>query len=259
MSLPTIEKDIIELVQLFDGRISYKIEKDEQVIEYNSHDIYQSASLIKIPMLVEGFRQVEKNKIAFTQHVPFIQGDVAGGSGVLSALSNSLHLTVKDLLVLMTIVSDNTATNMLISLLGMENINTCMDDLAMKNTMLQRRMMDLQAAADGRENITTAADIVTCLKAIHKGDELLSSSRQQILEIMEKQQFCDKLPAMMGNEVKIANKTGSLDGVSHDAAIIRYGSETVYAAILTDQISSSEESRQLISQIGKLIYDDLVE
>ena len=76
---------------------------------------------------------------------------------------------------------------------------------------------------------------------------------------MEKQQFCDKLPAMMGNEVKIANKTGSLDGVSHDAAIIRYGSETVYAAILTDQISSCEESRQLISQIGKLIYDDLVE
>lgn len=74
MSLPTIEKDIIELVQLFDGRISYKIEKDEQVIEYNSHDIYQSASLIKIPMLVEGFRQVEKIKLLLLNMFPLFKG-----------------------------------------------------------------------------------------------------------------------------------------------------------------------------------------
>ena len=76
--------------------------------------------------------------------------------------------------------------------------------------------------------------------------------------IFEQQQIKDKLPSQMGKGVRVGNKTGNIRGVAHDAAIIRSEKETVYVAVLTEDFTSEEESRQIISKIGKLIYDELM-
>lgn len=78
------------------------------------------------------------------------------------------------------------------------------------------------------------------------------------MRVFDNQQLRDKLPSLMGKGVKVASKTGGIRGVSHDCAIIRSETQTVYAAVLTEGMKSEEESRQVISKIGKLIYDDMV-
>lgn len=259
MSLQSIEQKLLSLIEAFDGRIAYKIENNEgESISYHKDEIFQSASLIKIPMIIEGYRQAEKKKIYLNQPLTIPRNEVTRGSGVLHTLSDKVMLTVEDLLTIMITISDNTATNMMMTLLGFDELNQCMAELGLKNTVLQRRMFDFQALKEGRDNTISADDTVKCLKAIHTGDFLTKESQEKILEIFEQQQIKDKLPSQIGKGVKVGNKTGSIRGVSHDAAIIRKETQTVYAAVLTEDFASEEESRRIISEIGKLIYDDLL-
>lgn len=259
MSLQSIENNILALVDSFDGRIAYKIENsDGESIAFHEEESFQSASLIKIPMIIEGYRQSEEKKIYLNQPVTIPPNEVTGGSGVLHVLSNKIFLTVEDLLSLMITVSDNTSTNMMMTLLGQDEINQCIKDLGLKQTVLQRRMQDFKALKEGRDNTISAADTVTCLKAIHTGDFLKKENQEKILRVMDNQQLRDKLPALMGKGVKVASKTGGIRGVAHDCAIIRSEGQTVYAAVLTEDMKTEEESRQVISKIGKLIYDDMM-
>lgn len=259
MSLQTIEKKILALVESFNGRIAYKIENsDSESIVYHEDESFQSASLIKIPMIIEGYRQSEAKKIYLNQPVTIPPNEVTGGSGVLHALSNKVFLTVEDLLTLMITVSDNTSTNMMMSLLGQEEINQCIKELGLKKTVLQRKMLDFKALKEGRDNTISAADTVTCLKTIFTGDFLKKESQEKILRVFDNQQFRDKLPALMGKGVKVASKTGGIRGVAHDCAIIRSDKQTVFAAVLTEDMKTEEESRRVISLIGKLIYDDMI-
>ena len=260
MSLQSIEQKILSHIETFEGRIAYKIENDKaESIAYHEDDSFQSASLIKIPMIIEGYRQAEKKKIYLNQPLTIPRQEVTRGSGVLHTLSNQVMLTVEDLLTIMMTISDNTATNMMMTLLGFDEINQCIQDLGLKQTILQRRMFDFQALKEGLDNTISAADTVTCLKAIHTGEFLSKESQEKILDIFDQQQIKDKLPSQIGKGVKVGNKTGSLRGVSHDAAIIRSETQTVYAAVLTEDFTSEEESRRIISEIGKLIYEDLMD
>ncbi|PJN86886.1 serine hydrolase [Bacillus sp. mrc49] len=259
MTVQMIENDILALVDAFDGNIAYKIESGfGDMIGYQEEDSFQSASLIKIPMIIEGYRQSERKNIYLNQPVTIPPNAVTGGSGVLHALSNKVFLTVEDLLTLMIMVSDNTATNMMMSLLGFDEINRCIQELGLKNTILGRKMQDFKALKEGRDNTISAEDTITCLKAIHTGDFLTKESQERILRVFDNQQLRDKLPSLMGRGVKVASKTGGIRGVSHDCAIIRSETQTVYAAVLTENMKSEEESRQVISKIGKLIYDHMM-
>ncbi|MFJ7639216.1 serine hydrolase [Peribacillus sp. NPDC097206] len=259
MSLQTIEHKILDAVGSFDGRIAYKIENsDGESIAYHEDESFQSASLIKIPMIIEGYRQSEEKKIYLNQPVTIPPEEVTGGSGVLHVLSNKVFLTVEDLLSLMITVSDNTSTNMMMTLLGQDEINQCIKDLGLKQTILQRKMQDFKALKEGRDNTISAADTITCLKAIYTGDFLKKENQEKILRIMDNQQLRDKLPSQMGKGVKVASKTGGIRGVAHDCAIIRSDKQTVYAAVLTENMKTEEESRQVISLIGKWIYEDMM-
>lgn len=255
LSIALLERDIMELVLQFDGRVSYKIVEGKQTIEYNSLETFQSASLIKLPILMEGRRQIDKGLLDPAERITMKDAVRTGGSGVLQSLSDDAVLTVEDLLTLMITVSDNTATNLLIDRIGLEEINQCMTDMGLGQTMLQRRMMDWKAAASGLENITSASDMAECLRLLETPGFLQEQSRKKCLKILKHQQFLDKLPAKMGSKKTYAGKTGSLDTCSHDIGTIWFENHTVHAAILTDQMSSQEESRLLISEIGCLVYN----
>ncbi len=259
MSLQSIEQNILELVEKFNGRIGYKIESDSgESISHHEDESFQSASLIKVPMIIEGYRQAETKQIYLNQPLTIPRFEITRGSGVLHTLSDKVMLTVEDLLTIMITISDNTATNMMMNLLGFDDINECIKDLGLQNTILQRRMFDFKALKDGRDNTTSAADMIVCLKAIHTGDFLTKASREKILFVLEQQQITDKLPSQMGKGVRVGNKTGNIRGVAHDVAIIRSETQTVYAAVLTEDFASQEDSRQIISKIGKLIYDEMM-
>lgn len=238
------------------GKAGAAIEIDNDCFYFNHEEVFPSASVIKVPILIEALRQAESANIDVNESIQIRHR--VGGSGVLQALSDQVIVTVKDLMTLMITVSDNTATNMMIDLLGMDAINTTIKNMGMQKTVLQRKMMDFSAIERGLNNLTSPADIVTCLKVMNQGDFLTAKSRKLALEIMHAQQFHDKLSAMIDTEaIFVAGKTGSLPQVENDCAIFKWGNKTAYVAVLMDQLEDSYSGRRVISKIGKYLYDSL--
>src|SRR5207302_7943808 len=125
-------------------------------------------------------------------------------------LSLSAYATV------MVVGSDNTATNVLIGVLGMNAVTASMNALGLTETKLRRHMLDLAAARRGDENVSTPAEIVRLLEAIWKGDGLSASSRQEALALLEKPK-ASRLRRALPPGVEAADKPGELEGVRVDA------------------------------------------
>jgi beta-lactamase class A len=247
-----LEDRVKQWLEQFDGKIGLQIEMGEKIIEQNSQEVFQSISLINIAILIEAYRQSEERQIYLNQPITIPIHERVGGSGVIHALTDKIFMTIEDIIALMLIVSDNTATNVLISLLGQDKINGCIKELGMDKTVLNRKMMDAEAIEEGRDNYTTAADMLAALKTINEGTFLTKESSRKILAFMRKQPFTGKLSAMMDLEkVSVA----SISGCMYDCAIVTYAEKTVYVAVLTDGLSTEEEGRHLFTEIGKLVYE----
>jgi beta-lactamase class A len=240
------------------GRIGVAIEIEGKSFYHQSGEVFTSASVIKIPILIECLRQSELGLVDLNQWLSIPAK--AGGSGVLQALSADVRLTIKDLMTLMIIVSDNTATNVLIDLLGMESINKTMKEMGLQDTVLNRKMMDFEAKRRGLDNFTSPRDMITCLKIINEGDYLSALSRQTALAIMSHQQFQDKLLGMIdADKIFAAGKTGSLPGVENDCAVFKFREKTAYVVVLMDKLEDVYAGREMISRIGKIVYNHLVQ
>ncbi|MGM0851178.1 MAG: serine hydrolase [Bacillota bacterium] len=258
MNEKLLEERILDTIDKSIGRVSVAIDLPSYSIQINNDTPYSAASLIKVPIFLEGFRQAEQRNIDLNETVMVPKEDRVGGAGVLSTLSENISLTVEDLLTLMIIVSDNTATNLIIDRLGSDAINNLCNFLALKHTKLSRKLMDFQAIEQGYNNFTSASDIITCLRILDQGQLFSEQSREKMLYILNQQQFDTKLPARMDREkVFIANKTGELPGVEHDCAIVRSQEKTAYIAVLIDELGENESARDTIAKIGKFLYDYL--
>jgi beta-lactamase class A len=254
-----LEARIHELIKGSAGRISLHIELPAHCIKVHSDVSYSAASLIKLPILLEGFREIQEGLLDPHEIIPLIQKDKVGGAGVLSQLSSHARMTVHDLLTLMIIISDNTAANLLINRLGMDSINGMCRLLNLHETKLNRKLMDFDALKSGVDNYISAADAVNCLKAIDNGDFFQLKSRESMHGILHNQQFWQKLPGRMDrNLVYTANKTGELPGVEHDCAIIRYNHQTIYAAVFIDELTDNSTGSRLITKVGEYLNDYLM-
>ncbi|MFS0903879.1 serine hydrolase [Priestia aryabhattai] len=238
------------------GLIRIHIEGEES-IQINSFIKQRAASTIKLLLAIETFRQIDEGILALTSVIQRTEKNTIGGTGVLRALPLLVHIKVEELLTLMMIVSDNTATNELISLVEFEKINECAKNLGLKKTVLNRYMMDETAVKRGIDNYTCASDVVKCLREIYEGNLLQKSSREKIIRMLERQQFQHKLPARIGPAFQVANKTGELQGAEHDSAILIRGNETYYAVVLIDGLSDNEQGRRLIADIGYLLSSNI--
>lgn len=245
----------------FHGRIGLAIEiEDRKPIYLNSQDIFQSASLIKIPILLSVLLANHKGEIDIQQQFTISNDNKVGGSGVLQALSKGLTLCVKDLMTLMIIVSDNTATNLLIDLVGIEAINATFQDMGLKQTKLNRKMMDFAAIKPGKDNLTTPEEIIHCLRLVNQFNEHFGIAGLNLAkDSLKHQQYREKLPALVDEDkITVFNKTGELSNVEHDCAIFDCQGRIGYVAVLMDTLTDQETAKQTIRNIGKHISDFFV-
>lgn len=252
-----LKEKIQEELNGFHGRIGLGIDiGDTKPIYLNSQDVFQSASLIKIPILLSVLLAHNKGEINIQRPVTISNENIVGGSGVLQALSNGLTLSVKDLMSLMIIVSDNTATNVLIDLLGIEAINATFKEIGLEQTKLNRKMMDFAAIKQGIDNQTTPEEMIHCLKLVNKFKHFGIDGRNIARDTLKHQQFRDKLPALVNEDkIMVFNKTGELSNVQHDCAIFDYQGRIGYVAVLMDRLDDQETAKQTIRKIGKHISD----
>ena len=227
-----LQKQLDTIASDLDGVLGYvalEITSGER-FERNANEVFPLASTIKLAILYELFKQFEEGRVKLDEVRPLEKRHVVGGSGVLAELT-APALSFRDHAILMIMLSDNTSTNVLIDTLGMDNVNGRMRGLGLKTLQLRRRMIDLDAARRGDENVGSPADVARLLLAIHRSEGLQKESREAILGILAKPKTSALRAAIPGG-IRVANKTGSLEGVAADAGIV-YLPELPYVLVVT--------------------------
>jgi len=252
-----LENKIKEFLKSINGNVSVVIKNlnNDELIKINQECVFPSASTIKLVIMSELLRQVKENKLNLDQTIILSDKMKTSGDGILKELNTGHEFTLQEILLLMIIISDNMATNILIDIVGMDNVNRMARKLGLKKTKLQRKMMDSVAAKSGRENYTSAYDMFRILELIYKGENIDKYHSNIMLDILKRQQAGGRLNLYLPEGILMANKTGSLDKLEHDVGIIYLPNCVYIICVLTNEINSNKDGREIIGNISKMVYE----
>ncbi|MCP8967953.1 serine hydrolase [Ectobacillus ponti] len=237
----TWQREIEHLLQKAGGKVSCIVQGDLQ-FEYGANVVHRAASLIKLPILAAALQQLD-----MSERVPCAA--LGKESGLAAAFSPEAALLIEDICLLMMAVSDNAATNWLIERLGMPALQR---EAASRGMVLGRRMLQSPAEAGG-DNLCSARQVAGLLAEMDS-----SPLRDSFYKPLLAQQLRQQLPGLLEyRDVVIANKTGSLQGVLHDAARLQAGGKTVYIAVLMSELSDVAYAAYLQARIGQIVADQL--
>ncbi|MFN2448223.1 MAG: serine hydrolase [Candidatus Baltobacteraceae bacterium] len=220
---------------------------------YNMHQVMPAASTIKIPIMVEVFRQMEEGNFDLNRRVELLEGDRDWGSGAIAGSPVGSSYAVSALLTQMITVSDNTAANMLIRLVGRRHINQTMQRLGLDHTMLTDSI-HTEGWSVRLTLRTTPSDMVGLLAKMAKKQLVDRWSSQQMIDILEHQEINTLLPEPLP-AIPIAHKTGSFDDTLNDVGIV-YADQPYVIAVLTTNLSSLPAGRQFIRRVSKMAYSN---
>ena len=270
-----------------------------QRIDVDAGRVFPLCSVLKIPVLVEAFRQIEEGLFTLDDRWQLTTAEKNLPSGILVFLDDGLAPTVRDLLILMIIISDNTATDMVMNRLGAGSVTNTMQSLGLTDIyvpMTIRQIFDdLLPSADptqdmlalataprnrtgrsyslGPDNdVGTPAALTELLARIWRGELVSRAACDAMLDILLKQQLNDRLPRYLPPGTRCAHKTGTLPGIRNDSGII-YASGTSHVAVTLfsrwdddavadDPIANKETPIAIDSafgRIGRLLYDTFSE
>jgi beta-lactamase class A len=235
--------------------IALKDLKTGQTLFLNEREVFPQASSIKIAILFEMFKQAEEGRLKLDEFIALDEGRKVEGSGVLFHLGRpSLSLSVRDLAVLMVVLSDNTATNLLIDKVGMEAVNKRMDALGLPKTRLRRKMMDLKAAGEGRENVSTPREMMTLLEKIWKGGVLEEPLRKDFFAVLAIPKD-SPLRSGVPEGVEVAEKPGELEAVRCDSGIVALPGRPYVLCVMTTYLKRDADGNPAIAGISRLVYE----
>lgn len=223
-------------------------------------EVFTSASLIKLPVMVTVLQQADAGTLPLSRRLTVRGAERVGGAGVLAELADVPDISVRDLLTLMIIISDNMATNVLIDAVGMDAVNAGIAAAGLLHTQLRRTLMNTSAASRGLENRTSAADMARLLEQIATGHGLFDAveSYRHALAVLGRQQVNDLLPRYLPAEASLAHKTGTLDGIRHDAGIVSVdGRPVLVIAVLTQgfqERAAGCDATTLVGEAGRIAY-----
>lgn len=226
----------------------------ERWAAWNADQRFAAASVIKVAVLLALAADVDAGRHRWDQAVSIALENTAGGGGIIRHLT-PLPYTLRDLATLMIIVSDNRATNAIIDLVGMDRINAYLLRAGWQDTVLGRRMMDLEARARGRDNFSTPHDTADQLRRLLGGALATPATTSLLLDMLRAQTERDRLPAWLPPDVAVANKTGTMPGVQNDAGILFLPAGPVIAAVFTNDLAADAEGRVAIQEIGRAIVE----
>jgi len=203
----------------------------EVLASYREDLVYKSASLIKTPIMLCALHDVETGLLALDLKIPVLPRHCVGDEAPVIQDGTDVPLSV--LLEYMITYSNNSATNVLIDLLGMDKINAFSQSAGLCDTLLRRHMLDWEASKQGRENLTSAKDMLNLYTWLHNGEVFTPFMRDTALPILLRQH--DKELLMFSNPAqKAAHKTGGLSDIAHDAGILYGENRTlIFAALAT--------------------------
>jgi beta-lactamase class A len=228
---------------------------------------FHAASTMKLPVMIEFFRQVDAGKLSLDQPIPLVNqfSSIVDGSPYSldakededASLYERIGKTVpaRELVQRMITRSSNLATNLVIALVDAKRVTQTVRALGAPSMTVLRGVEDGKAYQKGLNNTATARDLATLLAAVEQGKAASASSTQAMRTILLAQELNDEIPAGLPAGTPVAHKTGQITGVLHDAAIVYPSGRAPYIlVVLTSDISDEKVARSLIVDISRSVY-----
>ncbi len=269
---PSLDEKIKAEIADFKGKVwiyaknletgkDYALRADEQV---------RTASTIKLPIMTEAFRQVSQGKIKWTDEFVLTKHVKQGGSGILSEFSDETKIDLKTAVNLMIVVSDNTATNLVLEKVGGDNVNEFMSSLGLKDTLSLRKVGgggDSKAAVDPINKLfgigrSSSRDMVKLFEMLERGEVVSKEASAEMIAILKRQQYKDGLGRNALDTMPVASKSGALDRLRSDVGIVYTRRGRIAMAITVDDMpvvhySMDDVGNELIWRLSQILQEGL--
>ena len=270
---PLIEK-LENAIAISGAEVSIVFEdlETDETIEINAEKMMHAASLMKVPVMIEVFRQAEQGKFSLDEKIAVtneFKSIVDGSPYSLTAAGDSdediyryigKDMSLRDLVVRMITVSSNLAANVLIERVGVENVMDTLTKLGIHGMKVLRGVEDIKAYEKGLNNRTNATGMALVMQSIARGKAGAGEACEQMIDILSRQKYRAKIPAGIPPGVKVANKTGSITRIDHDGAIVfPEGRKPYILVVMTRGIEKREDAEKLIAELSKMVYDYVTE
>ncbi len=239
---------------------TYSLEGDERV---------RTASTIKIAVMVEAFGRVAEGRAKWTDELVLTKAARYGGSGVLPELADGLRLTLRDCVNLMMLISDNTATNMVLDYLTTDAVNARMNSLGFKSTRIMRRVGSGGESKEGKDpdnkrfglGATTPHEMVEILAKLDRGEIISAAASKEMLDLMKREQARYAIGRTIA-DVPMASKYGALDHLRSCVALVYSKRGRIAIAITVDdmpEVNSSVDNPGylLMSRLSAILIERL--
>lgn len=258
-------------VAQFKGKVSLFAKNLDtgMVYELGGDDRVPTASTIKIAVMVEAFARVAEGKAKWTDDLVLTKEKKVGGSGILNEFANGLHLTFRDAVTLMMIMSDNTATNLVIDVLTADAINARMESLGFKETRLMRRVFGGGESLEGKKEEnkrfglgrTTPHEMVMLLEKLERGEVVSPAASKEMLDLMKREQGTNGAWREQWRVPK-ATKSGALDALRSNIGIIYHPRGRIALAITCNEVPEvnwtvDNPALLLMSRLSEILVDGL--
>ncbi len=267
MTETEFQAELESILAGFSGRFGLAAKRldDGLSVGFNDAQVFPAASVVKLPMLIAALQRVERHELSLEQRFELTADDRAGGSGVLLVCDSGLQLTLKDLLTLMIVVSDNTATNMVMDVLGgPEAINQQFAGMGLEVTRVFGKLQvawerKTEAQRQGRLSELTPAEMLALLEQLWNGGLLGPGLRALALEILGKQQYTEMIGRHLPDGTSIATKSGQITGVRNDAGFVLTARPYMIAMASRDgqdaRYHIDNEGVLVAARVSKLVFD----
>jgi beta-lactamase class A len=216
---------------------------------------FVQASSIKIAILISLLRDDQSGKLRLSDAVQIRKADFVGGSGVMQYFTGQGEsLTMRDLAVLMIVLSDNAATNYVIDRETIEHVNATMDDAGFPATRLNRRMMDAPAQREGRENISTPDEMCRVLEKLYQGKLIDAAHTKLAMEILGYAKDTPLGRGLPAGQIH-ADKPGVLPGVRTDSGIVPLAGRPYVLSVMINKAADETAAEKAIAEISRITYE----
>jgi beta-lactamase class A len=238
----------------------------------------RTASTIKLPIMIAVFDAVARGQARWTDLLTVTKPEKVSGSGVIaSEISDGVQLPLRDVVNLMIVLSDNTATNMILERFTADAVNACLDRIGIRTTRVLRKIQgdgtDLKAgsgwSAAGKLpeyqkyglGVSTPRDMVALLEKLERGELVSPEASRGMIAILKRCQDDTGMRRRLGG-IAVANKTGALDALRSDAGIAYSKGGRIAMAITVDGMPNVDYTPDnagsiLIADLAKFIVDGL--
>lgn len=271
-SLDALKQNIQNTLSRVEGSfaVAFKDLKTGKTLFINEKESFHAASTMKTPVMIEVFKQAKAGKFKMTDAIPVkntfksIVDSSAFSLNIADDSADTMYqkvghkMTIYDLTYQMIIRSSNLATNIIIELVGAQNVNATMRKMGANDIQILRGVEDTKAFQKGLNNTVTAYDLMLIYEKIAKHKAVSKHASKEMLKILTDQKFNDVIPAKLPKNVVVAHKTGSITGVHHDSGIVYLPDGRKYIVVLlSKKLTNDKAAIEAMSSVSEMLYQYL--